>query len=246
MPVMPRIDVRRAQRHSATSLRRHPGQRPCYNRHFARSSPRTASAAKCASAAQRPRAVCSACSKRTAACHRSSTTVAFGSATRCSRRSPGVAVAQHRRRRVRCHGGHCERLFERTGRNRRAVARESEAGLAALCVDYYASDHPKMALVLPMPAADVAAVKPNNDRSGRPQRRRLRRCGDIRQHDGLIDPHGSVPHRARVLCPADRRQFRQQVRDFATWRQRRISCRHIDQFGRYGCGFEVKGGGATC
>ncbi len=37
------MDVRRAQRRSAASLRRHPGQRPCHKRHFARSSPRTAS-----------------------------------------------------------------------------------------------------------------------------------------------------------------------------------------------------------
>src|ERR1700712_4549534 len=97
MPAMPRIDGRRAQRHSAASLRRHPDQplvwlfqrrsrrnlgqpRPCHKRHFARSSPRTASAASFASPTPRPRAVCSACSKRTATCHQSSTIVAFGSA----------------------------------------------------------------------------------------------------------------------------------------------------------------------
>ena len=34
------------------------------------------------------KAACSACSKRTAACHQSSTTVAFGSDARCSRHSP--------------------------------------------------------------------------------------------------------------------------------------------------------------
>jgi hypothetical protein len=33
-------------------------------------------------------AACSACSKRTAACHQSSTIVAFGSASRCSRHNP--------------------------------------------------------------------------------------------------------------------------------------------------------------
>ena len=86
---------------------------------------------------------------------------------------PGIAVAQHRRRRVRRHAGHCERLLERVGCNRRAVARESEAGLAALSVDHLAGDHLKMPLVLPVPAADIAAIKPNNDGFGRPRRRRL-------------------------------------------------------------------------
>src|SRR3954469_10744536 len=59
----------------AASLRRHPVQRPCHKRHFARSRPRTASSARWVSAvpAPRPRAACSACSKRTAACHQSST-----------------------------------------------------------------------------------------------------------------------------------------------------------------------------
>src|SRR4051794_8557278 len=39
---------------------------------------------------------------------------------------PGVAVAQHCRRRVRGHARHCERLLERTGCNRGAVAREGK------------------------------------------------------------------------------------------------------------------------
>jgi hypothetical protein len=43
-----------------------------------------------------------------------------------------------------------------------AVARESETGLAALSADHLASDHFKMPLVLPVPAADVAAIKANN------------------------------------------------------------------------------------
>src|SRR6202044_2150177 len=98
-----------------------------------------------------------------------------------------------------------ERLLERTGCNRRAVARESETGLAALSVDYLAGDHLKMPLVLPVPTADVDANEPTNDGFGRPQRRRLRRCRDIRQHNGLTDPHRSVSHGAGVLCPADRK-----------------------------------------
>jgi len=80
--------MRCAERHKAASLRRHPGQRPCHKRHFARSSPRTATSDKCISAAPRPLAAGSACSKRTAACHQSSTTVAFASDSRCSRHNP--------------------------------------------------------------------------------------------------------------------------------------------------------------
>ena len=40
---------------------------------------------------------------------------------------PGIAVAQHRRRRVSRYAGHGERLLERVGSNRGAVARESES-----------------------------------------------------------------------------------------------------------------------
>jgi hypothetical protein len=63
-----------------------------------------------------------------------------------------------------------------------------------------------MPLVLPVPAADVAAIKPNNDGFARPRRRRLRRCRDI-LHNSLTDPRASVPHRARVRRPADRQQL---------------------------------------
>src|SRR4051794_11483880 len=75
MPATSRMGVRFVQRHRAASLRRHPVQRPCHKRHFARSRPRTASSARWGSAvpAPRPRAACRACSKRTAACHQSST-----------------------------------------------------------------------------------------------------------------------------------------------------------------------------
>ena len=116
----------------------------------------------------------------------------------------------------------------------------------SLSVDHLAGDHLKMPLVLAVPAADVAAIKPNNDGFGRPRRRRLRRCRNIRLHNGLADPHGSVPHRARVRRPTDRQQLRQQVCDLAKRRQRRIPRRHIGQFGRHGCGLEVEGGEALC
>jgi hypothetical protein len=78
----------------------------------------------------------------------------------------GIAVAQHRRRRVRRHAGHSERPLERAGCNRRAVACESEAGRAALSADDPASDHFKMPLVLSVSAADVSAIKPHNDGFG--------------------------------------------------------------------------------
>ena len=105
---------------------------------------------------------------------------------------PGIAVAQHCRRRVRRYAHHRERLFERAGCNRRAVARESEAGLAALGVDDLAGDHLKVALVLAVPAADVAAIKSNHDGFAEPRRRWLRRYRDMRLHNGLTGPPGSV------------------------------------------------------
>jgi hypothetical protein len=159
---------------------------------------------------------------------------------------PSVAITQHRRRRVRGHAGQCERLLESIGRDHRAVARESEAGLVSFNVDYLAGDHLKVAFVLPVSAADVAAIKPNNDGFGRPRRHRLRRFRSVRQHNGLTDPHGSVPHSARVQRPADRQQLRQQLCYLAKRRHRRIPRRHIGQFGRYGRGLEVEGGETPC
>src|SRR5271165_6183034 len=71
---------------------------------------------------------------------------------------PGVAIAQHGCRCVRMYSGHGERLLERVGGDRGAVARESEAGLDAMSVDHLARDHLKMALLLPVSTADVAAI----------------------------------------------------------------------------------------
>jgi hypothetical protein len=82
-----------------------------------------------------------------------------------------------------------------------AVARESEAGLVSFSVDYLAGDHLKMPLVLAVPAADVAAIKSNHDGFAGPRRRRLRRCRDMRLHNGLTGPHGSVAHRAAFAAP---------------------------------------------
>src|SRR5271166_5351590 len=71
----------------------------------------------------------------------------------------GIAVAQHRRRRVCRYAGHGERLLERVGRDRGGIACESKAGLAALSVDHLACNHLKVTLVLAVPAADIAAIK---------------------------------------------------------------------------------------
>jgi len=79
---------------------------------------------------------------------------------------PGIAVAQHRCRCVRTHPGRGKRLPERLGCGRRAVAGEGEAVLGAPGVDDLARDHLEVAL-RPVPAADVAAIKPNHDGSGR-------------------------------------------------------------------------------
>jgi hypothetical protein len=66
-------------------------------------------------------------------------------------------------RRVRLHAGHGERLIERVGRNRGAVAREGEAGLGVIGGDPLARDHLKVALLVPVPTADVPIIKPYHD-----------------------------------------------------------------------------------
>ena len=49
-------------------------------------------------------------------------------------------------------------------------------------------------------------------------------------HNDLADPPRSVPHRARVLRPADRQQLGQQSGDPAEGCQRRIEGRDVGQF----------------
>jgi len=109
-----------------------------------------------------------------------------------------------------------------------------------MSVDHLARDHLKMALVLPVPTADIAAIQPNHDRFGRLRRRLLRRCGDLRLHNGLTDPQRPVSHRAGVLRPADRKQLRQQRCDLPERRQRRIPGRHVCQFRRHSRRLEVE------
>jgi hypothetical protein len=98
---------------------------------------------------------------------------------------PGIAIAQHRRRRVRMYSGHGERLLERIGRNRGTVARESEAGLGAMGVDHLARHHLKVALLLLMPTADIAAIQTNHDWFGWLRRDRLCRLGGVWLHNVL-------------------------------------------------------------
>lgn len=89
-PATSRTVLRSVQRCRAVNLCRHPGWSPCHRCRFARSKPRTVAPAERASAvpAPRPRATCNAGSKRTAACHRSSTTMASGSTSCCRCHSP--------------------------------------------------------------------------------------------------------------------------------------------------------------
>jgi glyoxylase-like metal-dependent hydrolase (beta-lactamase superfamily II) len=159
---------------------------------------------------------------------------------------PGIAVAQHYRRRVRLHASRGERLLECVGRDRGAVARESEAGLVAIGVDHLASDHLKMTLLVPVPTADIAAIKPNHDRFGWLRRGLLRRHGGMRLHNFLADPQRPVSHRAGVLRPADRQQVRQQGRDLAERCQRCIAGCQIRQFRRHSRRLEVQDSEALC
>jgi hypothetical protein len=138
------------------------------------------------------------------------------------RPQPGMTIAQHRRRRVRVHSGSTERLRERFGRGRLVVAGEGEAVLAAIGVDHLARDHLEMALLLAVPAAHVAAIKPNYDGGGWRRRRPRRGLDGVLPHNVLAHPQRPVSDRARVLRPTDRQQFGQQHRNLTERRQRRI------------------------
>jgi len=190
--------------------------------------------------------------------------VAFGNASCCSRHShrscdpsakqrsaepiEGIAVAQHRRRRVCLHTSRGERVLERIGCHRGAIARECEAGLDAMSVDHLARDHLEMALVLPVPTADVAAIQPKHDPFGWLRRPLLRHLGDLQLPQRLCRPATScsAPHRTGVLRPADQKQPRQQRCDLAEGRQRRIPGRHVGQFRRHSRRLEVERCKALC
>jgi len=76
-----------------------------------------------------------------------------------------IAVAQHRRGRVRTHAGCGERLPECLGRDGRARAREREAVLGAIGMDHLARNHLEAAPLCPVPAAHIAAIEPDHDRT---------------------------------------------------------------------------------
>jgi hypothetical protein len=89
------------------------------------------------------------------------------------------------------HASRGERLRERFGQGRLAVAGEGEAVLVAIGVNHLTRDHLEMALLLAVPAAHVAAVKPKHNRDNRGgwrHRRWLRHLGALSLHDGLAHP----------------------------------------------------------
>ena len=69
--------------------------------------------------------------------------------------------------------------------------------LNTICIDDLARDYLEVAPLSAMPAADVAAIKPDHDRFSW-----LRRVGESRlPHNDLADPPCPVSHRAGVLLP---------------------------------------------
>ncbi len=157
-----------------------------------------------------------------------------------------IAVAQHGRQRVRVHSGRGERLPERLGRDRLAVAGEGEAVLGAAGRHDLARDHLEMALLLPVPAAHIAAIEPNHHRARRLRRGLLRAFGDMLVDDLLAHAQRPVPDRARVLRPTHRQQLRQESRDLAEGHQRRIPSRHVGQLWCDGILAQVQRGETLC
>jgi hypothetical protein len=142
---------------------------------------------------------------------------------------PGITIAQHCRRRVGMHPSCSERLRECFGRGRLAVPGEGEPVLGAIGVDHLARNHLEMALLLPVPVAHVAAVKPDHNGTAGGGRSPLRRLGGVLAHDFLAHPPCPVSDSARVWRPAGRQQLGQQDRNFAERHQRGISGRDVGQ-----------------
>ncbi len=142
---------------------------------------------------------------------------------------PSVAVAQYGRRRICVHSDRGERLPERLGRNRLAVAGKGEAVLGTIGTDDLARDHLEVTLVLSVPAAHVAAVQPNHDGAACLHHRSLHGLAEMLADDILAHAQRPVPDRARVLRPIYRQQLGQQGRNLAEGQQRRIPGRHVGQ-----------------
>ena len=110
---------------------------------------------------------------------------------------PGIAVTQHRRRRVYVNSRRGKHMLERIGGSHWAVADEGKAMLRPLIINHLARDHFEMAPLPAMPAADVAAIKPDYDRFGW-----LRRVGESRlPHNDLADPPRPVAHVLACCAP---------------------------------------------
>jgi hypothetical protein len=140
---------------------------------------------------------------------------------------PGIAITQHRRRRGLVHTGRGQCPRERVRRDHRAIADEREAVLATRGVDHLAGDHFEMALLLPVTATDMAAIKPNHDGTRRLRLGLFRRLSGLLAHDLLAYSPRPVADRARMLCTTERQQFRQQHRDLAERYQHRIPGRDV-------------------
>ncbi len=118
----------------------------------------------------------------------------------------GIAVAQHRRGRLRVHARRGECPPERLGRGHLAVADIGETVLGAVGTDHLARGHLEAAPRVPVPVAHVAAVQPDDDRAGRPRRGPVLEFDGVRLHDFRADAQRPVAHRAGVLRPAERQR----------------------------------------
>jgi hypothetical protein len=99
------------------------------------------------------------------------------------------------------HSGRGERLPERLGRDRLAVAGKGEAVLGTIGTDDLARDHLEVPLLLSVPAAHIAAVETNHNGAACLHHRVFRGLVEMLLDDILADPQRPVPDRARVMRP---------------------------------------------
>jgi hypothetical protein len=97
--------------------------------------------------------------------------------------------------------------------------------LGASDVDHLARDHLEMALLLAVPAANVATVKPHHHAAALRHHGLRRHLGGVSAHDFLAHPPCPVSGSARILRSAGRRQDR----NLAERHQRGISSRDVGQ-----------------